>query len=100
NKRPAIQPLAGPARYAFSHVSEKASIAVEIVWPAISRGTGLPGRRRPLTTIEASSQPTNRLGIVCAPVADLSGGSAKQNGLPSPRQVRVTSMAPAFTVSL
>ena len=37
--------------------------------------------------------------LVCWPVADLSGGRAKQNGLPSPLQVSVTVMSPAFTVS-
>ena len=86
--------------YALIHVSENASIAVENLCPAISRGAGLPGSALPLTVIVASVHGTNRLGIQCLPVADLSGGSAKQNGLPSPLQVRTAVMSPALTVSL
>src|SRR5436190_5170909 len=51
------------------HVSEKASIAVVMVCPAISRGIGLPESGMPLTAMLASLQPTNRLGMWCLPVA-------------------------------
>src|SRR5215207_11165239 len=51
-----------------------------MVRPAISRGTGLPGSVRPFTVTEASWHPTKRLGMWCFPVADLSGGKAKQKG--------------------
>ena len=44
-------------------VSEKANIAVVIAWPAMSRGAGLPRSVRPLTAIEASWHPMNRLGM-------------------------------------
>ena len=74
-------------------------MAVLMVWPAISRGTGLPGSARPFTVTVASWQPTKRLGMWCMPVADLSGGRAKQNGLPSPLQVSRTVRSPDFTVS-
>src|SRR5262249_19332940 len=50
-------------RYVRIHVSENASIAVEMRWPATSRGIGLPGSARPLTVMRASVQPTNRLGM-------------------------------------
>ena len=59
-------------------------MAVVMACPAISRGTGLPGSVRPFTVTVASRQPTNRLGMWCLPVADLSGGRAKQNGWPRP----------------
>jgi hypothetical protein len=45
------------------HVSEKASIALVMVRPAISRGTGLPGSVRPFTVTVASRHPTKRLGM-------------------------------------
>ena len=53
-----------------------------------------------MTVTLASLQPTNRLGMWCLPVADLSGGTAKQNGLPRPDQVSCAVMSPALTVSL
>src|SRR5258707_14251534 len=84
--------------YALIHVSENASIAVENLCPAISRGAGLPGSTLPLTVIVAPVHGTNRLGIECLPVADLSGGSAKQNGVPSPLQVSMAVVSPALTV--
>src|ERR1700754_1463005 len=77
----------GEGIYAFIHVSENASIAVVNLCPAISRGAGLPGSALPSTVIVAAVHGTNRLGIECLPVADLSGGSAKQNGVPRPLQV-------------
>jgi hypothetical protein len=52
------------------HVSEKASIAVVIFRPAMSRGTGFPESVRPFTAIVASWHPTKRLGMWCFPVAD------------------------------
>src|SRR5829696_3847852 len=81
-------------------VSENASIAVVMVRPAISRGTGLPRSVVPFTVMVAFSQPTNRLGMWCFPVADFSGGNAKQNGSPSPLQVSCTSSSSALTVSV
>ena len=54
----------------------------------------------PLIAMVASLQPTNRLGMWCLPVADLSGGSAKQNGSPSPLQVSWMVVPPDFTISL
>jgi hypothetical protein len=62
--------------------------------------TGLPARSRPFTVIEAFLHPTNRLGMWCFPVADLSGGRAKQKGSPSPLQVSFMSRSPALTLSL
>lgn len=44
-------------------VSENASIAVEIRFPATSRGIGAPGRTTPFTVTVARSQPTNRVGM-------------------------------------
>ena len=52
-------------------------MAVLMVWPVISRGTGLPDSARPFTVTVASWQPMKRLGMWCMPVADLSGGRAK-----------------------
>ncbi|MCX7367441.1 MAG: hypothetical protein NTX90_00780, partial [Alphaproteobacteria bacterium] len=49
--------------YTRSQVSQKASIAVLILWPATSRGMGAPGRRMPFTVTAAFSQPMNRLGM-------------------------------------
>jgi hypothetical protein len=91
---------AAGARYGRIQVSEKASMAVLIAWPATSRATGLPARRWPFTSIAASWHGTNRLGIWCRLVADLSGGRAKQNGWPSPVQLNWTVSVPAVTVSL
>jgi hypothetical protein len=59
----------------------------------------LAGKRLAVDRDAGVLQPTNRLGIECLPVADLSGGSAKQNGAPSPFQVSRTSRSPALTVS-
>ena len=54
---------AGRPGQARIQVSEKASIAVLILCPATSRGTGLPGRVRPSSSIVALSQPTKTLGM-------------------------------------
>ena len=89
-----------PARYVLIQVSEKASMAVLMACPATSRATGLPANRWPFTSIAASSHGTNRLGMWWRPVADLSGGRAKQKGWPSPVQRSRTVSGPAVTVSL
>ena len=57
------RPEVGGESHVLIHVSEKASIAVEIVWPATSRGIGLPGSVTPFTVMVAVWQPTNRLGM-------------------------------------
>jgi hypothetical protein len=59
-------------------------MAVLMVWPAISRGTGLPANACPFTVTVASWQPTKRLGIWCMPVADLSGGRDEAERLAEP----------------
>jgi HAMP domain-containing protein len=81
------------------HVSLNASIALLMRCPATSRGTGAPDRRVPSTSIAASSQPTNRVGMWWRPVAEFSGRKAKQNGAPSPFQESFTVVGPARTVS-
>ena len=45
--------VAANAAQAWIQVSEKASMAVEMLCPAICRGTGDPGRGRPLIVTEA-----------------------------------------------
>src|SRR5215211_815193 len=99
-RRPARITSADKDQLARIQVSENASIAVVMVRPAISRGTGLPRSVVPFTVMVAFSQPTKRLGMWCFPVADLSGGNAKQNGSPSPLQVSCTSRSSALTVSV
>jgi hypothetical protein len=69
-------------------------------WITMNRAmTENPGSARPLTVTVAPSQPTERLGMWCRPVADKPGGSAKQNGSPSPRQVSCTTRSPDRTVT-
>ena len=52
-----------PPYAALIHVSENASMAVVIFRPATSRGTGEPCKRLPFSMIDASRQPTNKLGM-------------------------------------
>jgi hypothetical protein len=99
-RRPARISSADKDQLARIQVSENASIAVVMVCPAISRGIGLPRSVVPFTVMVAFSQPTKRLGMWCFPVADFSGGNAKQNGSPSPLQVSCTSRSSALTVSV